>query len=301
MRRVAVCRVAVLGTFVVLGTARPAAGQSNVKVVFTEVVDDRISEGLMTGGLALSLNLEGEGLDAVKSARIRLKDAKDDGGKSLINPKAAAAEFSDRNSNGGSIQVALDNPPRGATSVRVSGTVDLFVPGRDPNSIVKVPDFLARLDKPATSKGLKAAKIDVTVMSRARYVEDRKKNRLDEKKIAGIRAEGKERGMKAEEIDALLEMAKAFDEIGESDFPEHGLFLRIPKASEEKIQDLWLETAAGERIESGGSASRADAEVVLKQVDVKQALPKDAVLVLSLFTEKAIVSVPFDLKEVPLP
>jgi hypothetical protein len=34
---------------------------------------------------------------------------------------------------------------------------------------------------------------------------------------------------------------------------------------------------------------------------VRSAIPKDAVLVLSLFTDKAIVSVPFDLKEVPLP
>ena len=34
---------------------------------------------------------------------------------------------------------------------------------------------------------------------------------------------------------------------------------------------------------------------------MKKALPKDAVLVLSLFTDKAIVSVPFDVKEVPLP
>ncbi len=185
--------------------------------------------------------------------------------------------------------------------MRISGTADLFVPGRDPNSVVKVPDFLARTGKPVTSKGLKAAKVDVTVLSKESYVEARKKNRLDEKKIAAIRAEAKERGMKDEEIGPLIEMAKAFDEMGESDFPEHGLYLQIPKAAEEKMQDLWLETPAGERIETGGSASRTDEETVLKQIDVKKALPKDAVLVVSLFTEKAIVSVPFDIKEVPLP
>jgi len=234
-------------------------------------------------------------------ARIRLKDAKYDTGKNLLDPKARKPEFSDRNSNGGNIQVALDNPPRSATSVRASGTADLFVPGRDPNSTVKVPGFQARPGKPLVSKGLKAAKVDVTVLSRDRYLEEHKKMRLDDKKIAGIRAEGKERGMKDEEIDALVEMAKGFDEMGEAEVPANGLFLLIPSVSEEKIQELWLETVAGERIETGGYQSRSGDAVALRQVRVKEALPKDAVLVFSLFTDKAIISVPFDMKEVPLP
>ncbi|MBK9090237.1 MAG: hypothetical protein IPL90_14755 [Holophagales bacterium] len=301
MKRIAVRGVVALGAFIVPCAALPAAGQSNVKVVLSDVVDDRISDGMGSGGLVLMLNLGGDGLDAVKSARIRVKAAQDDTGRDLVNPKSRPPEFSDRNSNGGNIEVALDNPPRSATSMRISGTADLFVPGRDPSSVVKVPGFLARPGKPVASKGLKAAKVEVTVLSKESYVEARKKNRLDEKKIAAIRAEAKERGMKDEEIGPLIEMAKAFDEMGESDFPEHGLYLRIPKTSEEKIQELWLETPAGERIETGGSASRTDEAVVLQQIDVKKALPKDAVLVLSLFTEKAIVSVPFDIKEVPLP
>jgi hypothetical protein len=183
----------------------------------------------------------------------------------------------------------------------VTGTAELFVPGRDPASVVKVPGFLSRLDKPVQSKGLKAAKVDLTVLSKEKYAEERKKNRLDEKKIALIRAEAKERGMKDEEVDALVEMAKAFDEIGGGDLPENGLYLKVPRASDEKIQELWLETAAGERIDTGGSQGSGSEEAMLRQIEVRSALPKDAVLVLSLFTDKAIVSVPFDLKEVPLP
>lgn len=301
MKLIAACRVVAPGAFVVLCAALPVTGQSNVKVVLTDVVDDRISDGMGSGGLVLTLNLDGEGLDGVKSARMRVKEAKDDSGKSLFNPKSRPAEFSDRNSNAGNIQVALDNPPRSATSMRVSGTADLFLPGKDPSSVVKVPGFLARAGKPVDSKGLKAAKVEVTVLSKESYVAARKKNRLDEKKIAEIRAEAKERGMKDEEVGPLIEMAKAFDEMGESDFPEHGLYLQLPKASEEKIQELWLETPAGERIETGGHSARTDKDVVLQQIDVKKALPKDAVLALSLFTEKAIVSVPFDIKEVRLP
>jgi hypothetical protein len=301
MKRIAACRVFAPGAVVLLFAALPAAGQSNVKVVLADVVDDRISDGMGSGGLVLTLNLAGEGLDGVKSARMRVKEAKDDSGKNLVNPKASPAEFSDRNSNGGNVQVSLESPPRSATSIRISGTADLFVPGKDPSSVVKVPGFLAKPGKPVDSKGLKAAKVEVTILSKESYVAARKKNRLDEKKIAEIRAEAKERGMKEEEIGPLIEMAKAFDEMGESDFPEHGLYLQLPKTSEEKIQELWLETPSGERLETGGYSARTDKDVVLKQIDVKKALPKDAVLVLSLFTEKAIVSVPFDIKEVPLP
>ncbi len=301
MKRIAACRVVALGAIVVLAAAAPAAGQSNVKVVLSDVVDDRISEGMMSGGLVLMLNLEGEGLEGVKSARFRLKEAKDDTGKSLLDPKAKASDFTDRNVNGGNVQVTVENPPREAATVRVTGTAELFVPGRDPASVVKVPGFLARLDKPVQSKGLKAAKVDLTVLSKEKYVEERKKNRLDEKKIALIRAEAKERGMKDEEVDALVEMAKAFDEIGGGDLPENGLYLKVPRASDERIQELWLETAAGERIDTGGSQGSGSEEAMLRQIEVRSPLPKDAVLALSLFTDKALVSVPFDLKEVPLP
>jgi len=301
MRRNAAIRVAVLGALAVAGAARPAAGQSNVKVVLSEVVDDRISDKMMSGGLVLALNLEGEGLDAVKSARFRLKEAKTESGQSLLDPKAKAPDFTDRNVNGGTIQLSLSSPPREASKARVSGTAELFVPSRDPASVVKVPGFLSALDKPLASKALKSNRVDVTVLSREAYAAEQKKNRLDEKKIALIRAEGKERGMKDEEIDALVEMAKAFDGMGGGPLPENVLLLKIGRPGYEKVQDLWVETAAGEKIESGSSQGSGSEDAMLKQIEMRSPLPKDAVLVLSLFTDKAIVSVPFELKEVVLP
>lgn len=301
MRSNAAMCVAVFGACAALGAARPAAGQSNVRVVLSEVVDDRISDRMMSGGLVLELNLEGQGLDTVKSARFRLKEAKADTGQSLLDPKAKAPDFTDRNVNAGNVQVSLASPPREARTVRVSGTVDLFVPSRDPGSLVKVPGFLSGLDRSLASKGLKANKVEVTVLSRERYSEEQKKNRLDEKKIALIRAEGKERGMKDEEVDALVEMAKAFDGMGGGPLPENVLLLKIGRPGYEKVQDLWVETAAGEKIESGSSQGSGTEDAWLKQVEMRSALPKDAVLAFSLFTDKAIVSVPFELKEVVLP
>ena len=301
MRRNAAIRVAVLAALVAGGAARPAAGQSNVKVVVSEVVDDRISDQMMSGGLVLALNLEGEGLDAVKSARFRMKEAKADTGQSLLDPKAKAPDFTDRNVNGGQVQVSLASPPREASKVGVSGVAELFLPARDPASVVKVPGFLSALDRPLASKGLKANKVEVTVLSKERYAEEQKKNRLDEKKIALIRAEGKERGMKAEEIDALVETAKAFDGMGGGPLPENVLLLKVGRPGYEKVQELWVETAAGEKIDSGSSQGSGSEDAMLKQIEMRSPLPKDAVLVFSLFTDKAIVSVPFELKEVVLP
>ena len=301
MVRATACRVVALGAFLALGAAGTAEAQTNVKVVAKEVVDDRISEGMMKGGLVLLLDIEGDGLDVVQSARVRLKAAKADTGEDLLPKEEKAPDFSDRNVNAGTLQVVVQSPPRAARSVDVSGTVELFVPGRDASAVVRMPGALAKLDKPVLSKGLKSAKVELTLLSKAKYLEERKKNRLDEAKIAQIRAEAKARGMKDEEADAIVEMAKAFDEMGEGDLPEHGFYLKVPAASEERIQDVWLETAKGERLESAGSSSRSDEAFVLKQVALKEAPPKDAVLVARLLTDKSIVSVPFEMKEVRLP
>lgn len=301
MVRAAVCRVVALGAFFALCAAGTGSAQTNVKVVPKEVIDDRISEGMMKGGLVLQLELEGDGLDVVRSARVRLKSAKADTGEDLLPKEEKAPDFSDRNVNAGTLQVVVDSPPRAASSVQVAGTVELFIPGRDASAVVRMPGALAKLDKPVVSKGLKSAKVELTVLSKAKYVEERKKNRLDEAKIAQIRAEAKARGMKEEEADAIVEMAKAFDELGEGDLPEHGFYLKVPTTSEEKIQEVWLETAKGEKLETGGSSSRSDEAFVLKQVSLKSAPPKDAVLVARLLTDKSIVSVPFEMKEVRLP
>ena len=301
MVRASVCRFVALGAFFALSAAGTAPAQTNVRVVPKEVVDDRISEGLMKGGLVLQLDLEGDGLDVVQSARVRLKSAKADTGEDLLPKEERVPDFSDRNVNAGTLQVVVNSPPRAARSVQVAGTVELFVPGRDASAVVRMPGALSKPDKPVVSKGLKSAKVELTVLSKAKYAEERKKHRLDEAKIAKIREEAKSRGMKDEEADAIVEMAKAFDEMGEGDLPEHGFYLKVPTASEEKIQEVWLETAKGEKLETGGSSSRSDEAFVLKQVSLKAAPPKDAVLVARLLTDKSIVSVPFEMKEVRLP
>ena len=155
MVRSAAGRIVALGAFLALAAAGTASAQSNVKVVPKEVVDDRISEGMMTGGLVFLLDIEGEGLDVVQSARVRLKSARADTGEDLLPKEEKAPDFSDRNVNAGTLQVVVNSPPRAASSVQVAGTVELFIPGRDASAVVRMPGALAKLDKPVVSKGLK--------------------------------------------------------------------------------------------------------------------------------------------------
>ncbi len=298
MRRIGTLGFAALGAVVFLGAAQPVARQSKVKVVVADVTEQRISPDASQNQLTLTLRLEGAGLEEVKSARIRLKDARDSTGKSLLDPKSSWAAVDGRSFDTGSLDLHLESPARNASSIRISGTAELFVPGRDPNSLVKVPGFQAHPGKPVVSKGLAAARVEMTVLTKDLYIEERKRNQLDEKKTAAIRAEAKKRGEKDEEVEALLAVAKALDAIVVS---EHGLYLRIPKAGDEKIQALGLQTASGEEIETGDAAATTREGIVLRQIRLNRELPQDAVLVARLFTDKTLVSVPFDLKEVPLP
>lgn len=298
MRRIGTRSVAALGAIVVMGAAPPVAGRSKVKVVVADVTEQRVSPDATQSWLEVALTLGGEELAEVESARIRVKDARDSTGKNLVDPRSGWSAANERSFEGGRLDLHLRSPARNASSIRISGTAELFMPGRDPNSLVEVPGFQANPGNPIVSKGLAAAGVEVTVLTKDLYIEERKKNQLDEKKIAAIRAEAKARGEKDEEVEALLEVAKALDEIVVS---EHGLYLRIPKASSEKIQALWLQTASREKIGTGDSAATTREGIVLRQIRLNRELPKDAVLVVSLFTGKSVVSVPFDVKEVPLP
>jgi hypothetical protein len=180
--------------------------------------DDRYSKGMMRGPEG-RVKPVGDGLDSA-AWRVLVKSAKDDLGTSLLPEEPKVPDFQSTDVNSGQMDVDLANPSRRAATVSLSGTLELFVSKRDSNAVVKVDDALAKPDKPLVSKGLKASKVQVTVLSTKRYAEEAKKQRLDDAKIAEMRAEGKKRGMEAKEIEALIGLAKAFEGLG-GEVPGH--------------------------------------------------------------------------------
>jgi hypothetical protein len=127
--------------------APPLAAQGTFRIVVDSVAESRsrTASNDLAGRLTLMPKLEGEGLGEAKAFRIRVTAAQDDTGQSLLPEESAPAPWEESATAEG-LWIRLASPARGAASVTVSGTVDLWVPKRDATrssptkkSIVSVP------------------------------------------------------------------------------------------------------------------------------------------------------------------
>ena len=134
----------------------PLAAQGTFRLVVDSVAEvrERAASGDAAGQLTLMPRLEGEGLADAKSFRIRVTTAKDDTGASLLPEEPAPAPW-EEHASGDGLWIRLASPARGASAVAVSGTVDLWLPKRDPSrafptkkSIVSVPFELKEVPLP---------------------------------------------------------------------------------------------------------------------------------------------------------
>ena len=297
-------RAAYRGAIVVLVgsllTSGIAFAQSRVTVEVDEVTDNRMGGDDFTGFLDLRVNIAGERLDDVAAARIIVKKATDDSGTDLLKP-GDPPDFQARNVNAGLLNVTLKNPPRKARAVTLSGTVELFLPSKDPNARIKVDRALTKLDTPFTAKGLKSEKLTITPLSAAKYAEKQSSRKLDEAKIAEIRAQAKKEGVSDEELEAAIELAKAFEELGGGPLPEGAVVLSGTKADLDRLLQVRILDSSGEEVDvSSRSSSTTQGETIMILAP-NEPPPADAALELTLITKKSTVSVPFELKNIPLP
>ncbi len=291
-----------LGALLALGAAGPPKEASPdptlPKVVLKELVDDRYGGGKTESGLILALKIEGEKLEDYPAGRALVNDARDDTGRSLLPKEPANPRFGEMIFS--PLRLDLVAPPRSARSVSVSGTVELFAPKKDPGAVVKVPKALLALDRPLVSPGLSAAKIEVTPLSKGRYVEELKKQNGEEA-LARFRQEMKARGKSDEQITTMLEMRAAVVKAFSADESRHAVILMARNEEMLKIQAVTLLGADGQEIRSGGSSGGSDGVTATRRYDLKEAPDPNLTLVFTLYTDKARVSVPFELKNVPLP
>ncbi len=258
------------------GPATPPAaaeGPAGVEVVLQEVEDNRYSKGPIEGGLVVTLNLRGAGAETAVAARPLVKVARDDKGASLFVDPAKVPDFVERNVNGGRLDIRLKGPERAARTVSLSGAVEVFDPSRDPGAVVKVENALAKKDKKLSSKGLKAAKMEVTLLSKAKYEAEQKKQYPD---------------------------AKSSGEMG-GPVPDDAVILSIPSAQNEKILSVRLVDAEGKELSVPLPEGSSFGKTTMRILRPEKTPPPDAGLVFTLLTEKARTTVPFELKEVPLP
>ncbi|PYQ27211.1 MAG: hypothetical protein DMF56_20770 [Acidobacteria bacterium] len=280
---------------VVLSFAISAGAQTNVGLALDEVTDNRVAMGDLTGFLSLRVKLTGSGLDKALAARVIVKEAKDDRGTSLTDG-SDKPDFFAREYNNGTLNFQVKQPARAASSVRLKGTIELYVPARDPAAIVKVSKALSKLDTPLTAAGLKTAKLTITPLSVKGYSAQLDSHKLDDKKIAELRAEGKKRGVPDDEIEKMIGLAKAMEGLNEQ--PQEGMvILSGTKADFDRIYRVEILGDDGKPIDVGSrSTSTRGDDATLMTMQPQKPPPANAALEFFVLTDKSRLSFPFDLK-----
>ncbi|HYR28148.1 MAG TPA: hypothetical protein VEU30_06755, partial [Thermoanaerobaculia bacterium] len=168
----------------------------------------------------------------------------------------------------------------------VRGEIELYLPGKDPNSVAEIAKFTTMSGKALSHKALKANGVEISMVSAAQ-LEAEKKKRAEAKK--------KEYAEMGYEGDDLATMVTDFlgSLLGAE---ENDLYVRI-KDPKNAIQDIAYVDAAGEV--KMVNAREDEGFTLLSTWSGKP--QADWKLRVSMKTAKNVVRMPFALKDVPLP
>ncbi len=133
-----------------------------------------------------------------KAARVIVTKAVDDLGTNLV-PEDAAGKTLEPTQRGeiskegdGTVTIVfadMKNPPRKAVALKeVSGEIELYMPGRDPNGEASFPGFLSLAGKNLDHPALKANGIEISYLSAAQLAAERKK--AEDAQLAALKEEG---------------------------------------------------------------------------------------------------------------
>lgn len=262
--------------------------------VKVQQVNDRRTSGSFSR-LTIDLELPKILSSEVAASRVLIAAATDDSGQSLIDPEAGEPELElnfrravDDKAPPATISVALKNPARAAMSVKeVRGEVELYMPGKDPNSVAEIARFVSFSGKPLAHKALKANGVEIALLSKPQIEAERK--RIADAKRKEYKADGWEDGESLDQtIASVLETALPVE--------ESDLLLRIKDPSQ-RIQELAYVDAAGEvkRI------STREEEGLTWLSTWGEKPQGDWKLRISMKTPKNMVRHSFAVKDVPLP
>ena len=270
----------------ILAAAAPSK-PSAIGVTPGDVTDRRRNDNSFAG-LEIELKLTGEAAGGARGARAVVQKAVDDTGRNLVKEGGRPAEFEKSSGEGSpALKLELRNPARRAKSVReISGQVEVFLPDRDPAAVASADRFLSRMDRPIAASALKAAQTEATVVSRKTYDAEKKKD--DERK----KKESESAGIAGAMVSAFSGLFEGlFGDIGEND-----LLIRVNDPGK-KVFGVEVFDAGGKRIDDAGSMKVGDFWIL----KFTEKLPADASLRIYLMTGKALVTAPFNLKDVALP
>jgi hypothetical protein len=267
-----------------------------VKVALGQVHDRRSDESPFKG---LEINLELPEIPAadVAATRTVVKTAVDDTGRNLVPDDSGKRGLQPTLSGGPGrsaekpeptrLTLELKNPARKASVVaNVTGEIELYMPGRDPNSVATIPKFLASAGRPLASAALRANGVEIIVMGKEQ-LEAEKKRRLEE-----LKQEAKKQGIAGE---ALEERIADFS----SEFlkPDEGDVVLKVQSPEGRIQEIAYVDAGGQ--EKRVAAMQRQGFTVLSTWSGTPG--PDWGLRVRMKTPKTLARYSFALKDVPLP
>ncbi len=260
-------------------------------------VHDRRSDSSPFKRLEINLELPEVQAADVVAARTVVTAAVDDTGKNLVPEDSGKGGLqpTQRMGPGGSsakpqpaqVTVELKNPARKASMVKsVTGEIELYMPGKDPNGTASIPKFLAQGDKTLASPALAANGVSISVVGPARLEAEKKKQ------LEKLKADAKKEKLDA---DTLKDRLDYF----ESEFlkPEEGEVVLMVKAPEGRIQEFLYVDPAGE--EKPASVSQKQGFVVLSTWSAKP--DPEWGLKVRMKTPKTLARYSLALKDVPLP
>jgi hypothetical protein len=263
--------------------------------VSIEQVNDRRSKGFFSE-LNLSLELPKVKSSEVTASRVVVQAATDDTGVDL-RPEDTSQDL-EPNSRGEmyrqsgedppcSVTVKLKNPARAASKVtEVRGDIELYMPGRDPNSTALITKFLPASGKPLTNAALKANGVEISFLSAAQI--DAEKKKL----IAAKRKEASESGWEGESLESYINDYS--QSVLSLDADSMAVRLKDPN---KRIQQIVYLDSAGET----KNVSVRDSEGVTLLTTWGGAPQPDWKLRVSMKTPKNVVKHTFVLKDVKLP
>jgi hypothetical protein len=278
-----------------LGAAAPAA-PPKIQVTIESVLDQRTTRDFPRGELSITFALSGDDAAAVQQARVRLTKAADDTGRNLLPASSGSPQGSDRWQEGREAaapkpKVDLATPSRKAkTLTALEGTLEVYLPSRDPAGTVRIENILAKVDKPLTVPALARGGIQLQVLSKAGL--EKEKERAEAKKKADA-------AKKKDKTDGLDEMADAIVRLFERLFMTAGdndLILKVEDPGK-KIFSFDLVAADGSPVRSFGTM---DLEAY-RIVRMFEPIPPTASLQVRLRTPKSFGEIPFSLVGVQLP
>lgn len=167
-----------IGTVALMAQTKPA------EVVVYQVIDRRTAGSFAS--LTIGMQLTKVPTSQVAASRVIVSTAVDEAGTSLLDGEqqepALEANLRGRGSMASkedppaSVSLTLKNPSRKAMKVKeVRGEVELFMPGKDPNSVAEVPKFMAFSGKAINHKALKSNGVEIVLLSKAQIEAEKKK------------------------------------------------------------------------------------------------------------------------------